>query len=38
VIFPNGVPKTIAKVDLTKAAKESSNKQGKIRVGSVVVE
>ena len=37
-IFPNGVPKTIAKVDLTKAAKESSNKQGKIRVGSVVVE
>lgn len=38
VIFPNGVPKTIAKVDLTKAAKKSSNKQGKIRVGSVVVE
>jgi len=38
VIFPNGVPKTIAKVDLTKAAKESSDKQGKIRVGSVVVE
>ena len=38
VIFPNGVPKNIAKVDLTKAAKESSNKQGKIKIGSVVVE
>jgi penicillin-binding protein 2 len=37
-IFPNGVPTKIAKVDLTKAAKESGkNEPDAIRVGNVVV-
>jgi penicillin-binding protein 2 len=37
-IFPNGVPTKIAKVDLTKAAKESGkNEPDSIRVGNVVV-
>jgi penicillin-binding protein 2 len=37
-IFPNGVPTKIAKVDLSKAAKESGkNESDSIRVGNVVV-
>ena len=37
-IFPNGVPTKIAKVDLTKAAKESGKSEpDAIRVGNVVV-
>ena len=36
-IFPNGVPNTIPKVDLTKAAKEAREEdQDSIRVGNVV--
>jgi penicillin-binding protein 2 len=37
-IFPNGVPNTIPKVDLTKAAKEARKEdQDSIRVGNVVI-
>ena len=37
-IFPNGVPNTIPKVDLTKAAKEAREEdQDSIRVGNVVI-